>query len=543
MSLNDFNTAVNAKGNLYKNKYNDYKKTFLQNIVDLDKAGHIFTTSQFNKFVTAVTYNKSNSFLNALDVKTTALIMNIMLKNNKPTAKQIDLIIDASCGHGSYLYFLDSNIELQNHQILTMFTYGYQLNDTDKLYGIVNNFSNDDKVKLFYCILTFRINRRKNFSDFELDYFKSNIVFPDNFLSEMFAKVCAVLRYSSDINFYLNYFSVLLGKKYKYDNAFVDNLMKYHNDQVLLFFTENLIALNEYFVIKSTVIDEYYPLYFNAVYGFKLNTNIMNHSLCAYQRLNRNDIFANVVNCQFSRSKSIYDNFKILKIEPDYDTFRISIQKPYFDIFEECLATNKFKVTEKELMLCLDRDIKMMELILGYKFLPSQETVITFVNDNQIYNCEKIELLIKYGFQITMDVVEALIKKNLELDNLERFNIEYDEKLYYLCYIHNCDKYKKKFKIDANKLKLREMCNSTCYGFEHIKQFIESTNTQLDRYCMDYLCFKNPTVFAQVYKFYNCKPTKGTYFFHITTGNLRIKYCEYALHHGITQEYMESFPN
>ena len=49
MSVEDFNSVVNTKGKLHKGRYSDIKKTFFQNIIDLDKAGHVFTTAQFRE--------------------------------------------------------------------------------------------------------------------------------------------------------------------------------------------------------------------------------------------------------------------------------------------------------------------------------------------------------------------------------------------------------------------------------------------------------------------------------------------------------------
>ena len=103
-----------------------------------------------------------------------------------------------------------------------------------------------------------------------------------------------------------------------------------------------------------------------------------------------------------------------------------------------------------------------------------------------------------------------MIKKYKQLPDLNRFEINYDEKLYYLCFKY--DNFPKewldKMTIEKSILELREMCRTKKITANTFREFLIKKKVKPDRYCLDFaikLCNTNLT--SYMFKELDCKPT------------------------------------
>ena len=116
------------------------------------------------------------------------------------------------------------------------------------------------------------------------------------------------------------------------------------------------------------------------------------------------------------------------------------------------------------------------------------------INKNKNKNISKkskviniVELLISHGLKIDLNCISTLLSCNEELLNLERFGIEYDEDLYFICYINQFypKEYMNKFTIDKNILMMRHYIDKNINKQKMIN-FLKLHNIRPDRYMIDY---------------------------------------------------------
>lgn len=191
------------------------------------------------------------------------------------------------------------------------------------------------------------------------------------------------------------------------------------------------------------------------------------------------------------RTIELFDLFKLI---PNNETLKIVCCKGYIYEFES--LTQKYKmVPNKE---CLDISVTsklhmdLIKQIICYKITPDHTTLKCLLeNDNDDNDIiELIELLIKNGLHILNDDIEKLIQIGCYLNDLERFGVEYDEKLYFVCFKSNKEipnDYESKFKIDKKILKLRALCKShnPRLSVSKFKDYITKNKIKPDRYCLD----------------------------------------------------------
>jgi len=176
------------------------------------------------------------------------------------------------------------------------------------------------------------------------------------------------------------------------------------------------------------------------------------------------------------------------------DEYKLIPEKSTLDI---CVGT-----------LCYDLIVE----VLKYRLTPDNKTLHSLSMHNLWQASEQIkvytimELLIKFGLTINLADIDYLLSKRYVLENLERFNIPYDEHLYFICYLHNHypKEYIEKFTIDKNVLKMHQMCREG--RVYELSKLLRDTDTKLDRYAMDILLLSNST-FADNYIEKGCMPS------------------------------------
>lgn len=207
------------------------------------------------------------------------------------------------------------------------------------------------------------------------------------------------------------------------------------------------------------------------------------------------------------------DLFELFNVIPSFETLKVMCKNAYIDSFDDFMSTYKIEPTKECLDLCATQGHKEMILkLICYKMNPDKDTF-----DNLVSGCsdsmdddgrDAIELLIKNGFNITFDEIEKLISKKMCLTDLSRFNIPYDEKLYFACFKHNYfpEEYSNKFVIDPKILKLRDMCTKKI-KIETLKTFMRKNNVKPDKYCVDNTYIYRNTQLQYHFKELHCDPT------------------------------------
>lgn len=195
------------------------------------------------------------------------------------------------------------------------------------------------------------------------------------------------------------------------------------------------------------------------------------------------------------------------------------------------ILLEKYKLipTYETLNACvLNGNCEIIQKILNYKLLPKVDLIDNFINSNsRNYDngVDIVELLIKYGLVITEDYVKALMENDYYLNNLERFNIKYDENLYFTCFLNNefPNEYMDKFTFDKKILELHKLCQTKC-TVEKIQKYFSIHNISLDAYCLDYLAKYNMKVYRQLRNLYdNLMPNILTVYKHCNLDTEPIK--------------------
>ena len=151
-------------------------------------------------------------------------------------------------------------------------------------------------------------------------------------------------------------------------------------------------------------------------------------------------------------------------------------------------------------------DMEAVTKILNYKMVPDDETFNNLINDasskcNTSVIVRIVELLITYGLQINTYHIQKLLALHEPLQNLERFNIKYDEDLYFLCYVGNYypNEYIDKFTIDKNVIMMRRL------KIKRVKllDFVKKNNLTIDRYTMESLFLERYKEYGELFLTHN----------------------------------------
>jgi hypothetical protein len=243
----------------------------------------------------------------------------------------------------------------------------------------------------------------------------------------------------------------------------------------------------------------------------------------------------------------VYTLCTLIGTKPNEKTFEISINLTLKNAFDDCIKILEIKPNKEHLQSILSKnivDIDMLNTILCYKILPDKQ-------DFEIYakNCvhknnstETVELLIKHGLQLNFDDIKLALQYKIVIKNLERFNIPYDEKLYYWCYVYNIFPYDNDMNIDEHTLKLRKMCRNSIVSEESLIEYMKDSKIMPDRYCFDHACYYN----YQLSRFFVDEKitTLGMFYWSgkRMSGSISLPenaFANFIHDHDITQEYMQ----
>ncbi len=220
----------------------------------------------------------------------------------------------------------------------------------------------------------------------------------------------------------------------------------------------------------------------------------------------------------------IFELFELFNLKPNIDTMDILIDAKYFSTLN-AIFTRKHVPIDKILLDKIIRtcDIDLIKKILEYKIAPDDETFRIFINSNKesIYSSGKdfyfrdiintiliVELFIRYGLQIKIHHVVELLSIHKPLEKLERFDILYDENLYFLCYVyeHFPQEYMEKFTIDSNVLQIRKINEKRTKNPIKMMEFIKTNNLKIDKYIVSAIFSNDLPLSTELITKYNILP-------------------------------------
>lgn len=174
------------------------------------------------------------------------------------------------------------------------------------------------------------------------------------------------------------------------------------------------------------------------------------------------------------------------------DTYNIIPEKETLDI---CMSTNNYELIEK---------------VLHYKLTPDDITLNHMKGGLWGDVIPKIvDLLLAHGLTINDSHMDFLLSNKITVNDLERFGIKYDDKLYFGCFVYSFwpDSYISKIVIDKNIQKLYDLCKSKKLDYNKLIDFMKTNNVGLNKYALDYLMNYNAPIAKIMMDKHECVPS------------------------------------
>jgi len=219
--------------------------------------------------------------------------------------------------------------------------------------------------------------------------------------------------------------------------------------------------------------------------------------------------------CQYNTMMNLTMYFIDRGAVPDTVSLEHICSANNYPAFKTC--TEKYKLIPTKVHLDIvvrhskSNNEQMLADILKYRIMPDKTTfdnlVSSWISHNQKQDIAKLELLINCGLLFTVDMLERVFAKGYNIDNVERFGIEYDEKFYWLCYRYNklVPEYCDKFTMRKEVVALRSMFSTM--DIPMLKSYMIANGLKPDRYCMENACKNNITVLTWLINDCGCSPT------------------------------------
>ncbi|QKF93655.1 hypothetical protein QKU48_gp0197 [Fadolivirus algeromassiliense] len=592
--VDQLNDIFKDKKSLYNEIHRSWRHYQNQNYVKpttvftkLIELGYDFTQEDFNHFITCSVYNKTNGFItwapyNDPDKKTKATIVKALFTKFTPTDKQIKMLL---CCFGKYNnnyewvdVLIEKGYEFTEANKKILIDSGY---DTTKL--LKDNVTLDDIKNTITALLVKKSTTIDNLTKI-LDKF--NALIPNEVIE------LAIKSYKYNDTYYYDatqdiLFQVLhklVKKGCTLDNNINSIIIK--NEWVSTFAFYELFnlglqpndELKEYLLSKPRLYEVF--LYLNKFEPkYQVDKNILipkksTKQTSKYTVNDMNKLLSNRLYLQGIYTKSQYNHVSQEKIRihpflfsvgfdedlinecgdsnglnlykfmtrafdiiPNIETLRISCVMGYNDVFRELTSKYKLQPTKEILdeTLTKTHNQEIISSILCYKIIPDSLSIEALLN---YWSDEIFQLLVKFSLKLTLSDLGKIMEQHHLIENLERFSIKYDDKLYYQCYLNNFfpDEYVSKFTINKDVLNLRNICRNPASTQEDF--VAASSNVQIDRYCYDHACAHNSSI-QEYLESLNYKPTLGSLHW-FNKHQIIDKFKRYATVYGIDKTYMES---
>lgn len=531
---------------------------------------YVFTQSDFNNFITLGVHNKKNGFINwspynESEKKIKSIIIKELFAKFTPTDKQFKMLFCCFDRYTNAFEWVDTLVERnysftqEQKQLLVDNKY-----DATKLFG--NAVSVDDIKKSISSLIISKSTTLENVSKI-LDKYVDKI--PDDILDYTISiyKYNDNYYYDTSLDMLHKLIDLLIAKGCSMQSSVNDVLVKNEITCTFLFY-----KLFECGLVPNTTLKTYLSkrnkslevfIYLNK-FGIKYTVDDLNQILCHSEYLKGintkgqyNNLVIDTTKLQQFLLSAGYDKTMIesslthdhylniykfmlrLGVIPNMQTLEMACDKAHAQTFIDLTKNYKFQPTKKMLDVSLKtHNLELISNILCYKIIPDSDSVRALL---YCWSHEVFELLVKFGLELTFDDLKQLISRQIEIPNLERFDIPYDESLYYICYLHNFFPmhYDDKFTIDKKTLNLRQMCRNSKTTLDEF--IVASSGTKIDKYCYDHACNKAQHI-ANHLNSAGYKQTLGMFYW-LNTQYVRsqmTQYITFSKTHNINSEYMQS---
>jgi hypothetical protein len=508
-------------------------------LIGLVNDNYVFSQQHFNHFIKqACIESESGSCFLQSYYEEHKIVTKYMLLHNNITEKQFNKMCDIlskSFNMSHYcidiLFLKKYNFTISCYESLCKINYRYPpVNNYTSLHGnliyacCMHIMSSPNYKKFKYCLNIIEQNKEP----FNIKYLEIILCCLSKYKNiknkhEDLKLFFDALFLNFDISNPNEIFQLIINKKvtlhissnYMIFDYFIDKFG--YNDIFSKYLEEHIISYNPEYLLKLMLK------------GFVPNIDVLNMMIDKYDRkhfyITKNDDY---IPLGFTKKFfedgdapdtyvkiKIINLFEILNINPNLNTLNI-ICKGNGDEYVDILL-NKYKITpEKETLdICIPTlNIHLINKILNFKITPDNKTFYSFekCSDDNISEHETVrqitELLISRGLVINFAHIEYLLSKNNYLENLERFEILYDEKLYFTCFLYDNypDEYNDKFIFDKTILNMHYLCASKKLTLEKLIKYLKTYNVKLDGYSIDRLFFHNSHVCDTVMIKYGCIP-------------------------------------
>ncbi len=520
------NKLLNTNKKLYNEQGNITDKSKLVNLLILLISEHYdFTSEQVNKFFDQAFYT-NGYYSNFMGSKITEHknIITHMLNRGKINDEQLSsILIKTQTNEYYYIYDIlfqqKYDFTIEQYKLLRKILYvdihidNYDTIHSNVIYAACSYIENNANLSQFdKCIELLHQNEM----EFNIEYLNIITNVPTYYKKPMVTILDALfLKHDNSIlniiisnnNSYNNWILYTLIKKFGCDDTLIDYLFNknnriYSNPEVLF----NLIL--EGFNCTLSILNKILEVRMSESFLLPINNY--------YETLN---LTLETLEKQYVKSPNGFtipfiNLFEILNIQPDINTLNKACKFSYKN--EMDLLLNKYKLIpdHNTLNYCLaNPNYDIIHTILNYKITPDSDIILQFkiteIRNRQANTRKIIELLIEFGLIIKINSIEHLLLGRFYLDNLERFDIKYDEELYFLCYLSNYwpVEYVNKFTIDKVILNMHTLCKNRGVSYVNFVNYMKDNNVTLDRYSIDILLNENNYMFKAIYEKHNCIPS------------------------------------
>lgn len=503
-------------------------------LIELVNENYIFNQQQFNNFIKqiCVSSNGNDCFIQSLREEHQTIIKYMLIHYTLTEVQFIkicDTLLLRNCNCPTYwidiLFFQKYNFTIMGYDYLNRLNYKYvpmqyylELHNNTIYSACLHIMASSNNKKFKYCLKLIEDNKKP----FDIEHFKIIL--------------CCLSRHKNiknkhdELKLLLDALFINVNDATEIFDQIIEHQITslYALYTTLLMYIVNRFVCNDVFIkyLCDNVVPQYpeYLMMLMREGNFRPDVNVLNGIIdknsCEWFFVNNKEDYEKLdistqllVDGKFGSCSKIkmLDLYDLFKVEPTITSLNIICKK--YSIEEIDMMIDKYKlIPEKETLdICITTlNFDLINKILNYKVIPDDKTFYK-LNDCEFLDCgcvKIIELLVSHGLWIQYEHIEFLLSHGFGLSNLERFDIKYDERLYFTCYLYNFwpEEYKIKFTIDKNVLGMHYLCINKKLTYEKLIKYLKTYDLKLDYYAIDFLFFNNSHICDYVMEKFKCIP-------------------------------------
>lgn len=571
---NRFNKLINNKALLYNELKTTNKVPELGNvIVKLDKLGYNFKDAEYNKILSCLLH--SNGYiLKSYTLMRQNLkdnILEIVFKKFNPSVSQINKLLSIYNGNKGPCYMSWASILIKNgykfneqhrEKLLEIGFNVLELYDgivvqEAEMKKVLKSISNMGPYKKGFDYT----NKIKTIMDCNKSLINSDML---NYVLSLYKKPCSKI-YNDLVKLIVE---MPVGPNHETTNIIIKKNIT-HYDILTLLIDQGLCISNELINYFSKQ-QETFELVIKLISSKEMLTvDILNNMLRKNQFSSNYNEFVEMIQ-RFGQYDDLFDRafdhelsmvnvfivFTYYGVVPNSETLEIACLNRYIDIIDEC--TTKYKIVPDKNILdnvllkldiydegeieysddnfpdedsekCISEEysdeecnIKNTNLcetstvigkILCYKIVPDSHSLNNLLLSSYSPKSAMIELLIKYGLFLSLSDVIKITKNQIAIENLERFDIKYDNVLFFWCHMYNffpniyIQKFRESGLINSKYLELRLLCREKSLTPKKLVDYLNQNNIKIDGYSLEMAAHCNEKIAQYMLKELNCFPT------------------------------------